>query len=51
MLKQLVNHWIIGLALKPRDVYNNWKKNVPRNEEKTKIPLFVVIFGSLNNLI
>jgi hypothetical protein len=26
VLKQLVNHQMIGLALKPRNVYNSWKK-------------------------
>jgi hypothetical protein len=51
MLKQPVNHWMIGLALKPWDVYDSWKKRHPTIEIETKIPFFVVIFGSLDVLI
>jgi hypothetical protein len=39
------------MALKPRDVYNSRKKDIPTIEEETKIPFFVVIFGSLDILI
>ncbi len=39
------------LALKPWNVYNSWKKDSPTNEENTKIPLFAVIFSSLDVLI
>ncbi len=42
---------MIGLALKQQDVYDNRKKNVPTIDEKTIIPLFGVIFGSLDVLI
>jgi hypothetical protein len=49
MLKQLVNHQMIGLALKPQDVYNSKKKK--KIEEETKIPLFATIFCSLDILI
>jgi hypothetical protein len=51
MLKQPLNHWMIGLALKPWDVYDRWKKRRPTIEIKTKIPFFIVIFSSLNVLI
>ncbi len=51
VLKQLLNLWMIGLALKQQDVYDNRKKNVPTIDEKTIIPLFGVIFGSLDVLI
>jgi len=51
MLKQPMNHWMIGLALKPWDVYDSWKKRRPTIEIETKIPFFVVIFGSLDVLI
>jgi len=42
---------MIGLALKPWDVYTNWGKKIPKNERETKIPFFIVIFGSLDILI
>jgi hypothetical protein len=51
VLKQHVNRQMIGLALKPQDVYNSWKKNIPTIDEETKIPSFVVINGSLDVLI
>jgi hypothetical protein len=51
MLKQHVNHWMIGLTLKPWDVYDSWKKRRPTIEIETKIPFFAVIFGSLDVLI
>ncbi len=31
MLKQPMNHWMIGSALKPWDVYNSWKNKHPNN--------------------
>jgi hypothetical protein len=42
---------MISLALKPWDVYNCRKKDVPKIDEETKIPFFVLIFGSLDILI
>jgi hypothetical protein len=51
VLKQPMNRRMIGLALKPRDVYNNYFLKIPTIDEKTKIPFFAVIFGSLNVLI
>jgi hypothetical protein len=36
MLEQLVDCRMIGLALKPRDVYDSKKKDVPTNEEKNQ---------------
>jgi hypothetical protein len=42
---------MIGLALKPQDVYNSRKKDIPTIDEETKIPSFVVINGSLDVLI
>ncbi len=51
MLKQPMNCSLKGHALKPRNVYNSRKKDVPTIEEETKIPFFAVIFGSLDVLI
>jgi len=51
MLKQIVNHWMTGLAPKLQVVYNSWKKDIPTIERETKIPFFVVICGSINFLI
>ncbi len=51
MLKQLMNHWMIGLAPKLRFVYNSWKKDVPTTKQESKIPFFAVICGSIDFLI
>jgi hypothetical protein len=40
---------MIGLALKPSTIVI--KQDVPIIDEETKIPFFVVIFGSLSVLI
>jgi len=42
---------MIGLALKPWNVYDSRKKDVPTIEGETKIPLLVVICGSISFLI
>jgi hypothetical protein len=42
---------MIGLALKPWDVYGSRKKRRPTIEIETKIPFFAIIFGSLDVLI
>jgi hypothetical protein len=42
---------MVGLVLKPRDVYNSWEKKFPTIDEETEIPLFVVFYGSLKVLI
>jgi hypothetical protein len=46
-----MNHYMIGLTLKPWDVYGSRKKRRPTIEIETKIPFFAVIFGSLDVLI
>jgi hypothetical protein len=45
MIKQPMNRQIIGLALKPQDVYDNRKNKIPSIEQETKIYLLVVICG------
>jgi hypothetical protein len=42
---------MIGLALKPWNIYDSPKKNILTIEEETKIPFFAIIFGSLDILI
>jgi hypothetical protein len=39
---------MIGLALKPKYIYNSKKKTIPIIEGETKIPFFAIIFGSLD---
>ncbi len=51
VIKQLVNHQMIGLAKKPQNVYDNRKKDVPTIEGQTKIPFLAVICGLINFLI
>jgi hypothetical protein len=46
-----MNRQIIGPALKPQNVYDNRKKDVPTIERETKIPLLAIICGSINFLI
>jgi hypothetical protein len=42
---------MISPALKPGDVYDNWKKDIPKTEREIKIPLFAIICGSIDFLI
>jgi hypothetical protein len=42
---------MIGLALKPQDVYNSKKKDVPTIEGETKIPFLIIICGLIDFLI
>jgi hypothetical protein len=52
MLNQPMNHWMIDPTLKPWDVYDSWKKNIPIIDEETKfLKFFAIIFGSLNVMI
>ncbi len=51
VIKQPMNRQIIGPALKPQNVYDNRKKDVPTIERETKIPLLAIICGSINFLI
>jgi hypothetical protein len=54
MLKQSMNHWMIGLALKPWDVYDSWKKRCPNNWIKNQNTILYnnfLIFSSWDVLI
>jgi hypothetical protein len=45
MLKQFVNRQMIGLTLKPQDVYDIFLKKCPNKWGETKILFFVIICG------
>jgi hypothetical protein len=44
MLKQPMNHQMIGLALKPRDVYDSWKKRSQQLKKKPKYHFLQLFF-------
>jgi hypothetical protein len=42
---------MIGLALKPQNVYNSKKNDIPTIERETKIPFLAIICGSIDFFI
>jgi hypothetical protein len=42
---------MIGPTLKPQNVYDSKKKDIPTNEGENKTPFFVIICGSKDVLM